>query len=349
MAFNDIPQIVKDLKAANLEGKEKVVHLMDIVAVQQSKNPGALVAGGAVKPLVDLLTNGTDGCQLYSASTLATIAAANTDYQLKIIEAGGIAPLVTLLRMGSNKAQENAAFALAELSEQRAQQDPILKAGVCNPLVRLLRGDVTEDAHLHAADAVANLAVQNPKAQKAFYEAGAVPLLLAQLHTGKSQCSVANALAKLLSPAAEHSAHVDVLEPANADVQSVVVSNEGVAPLLSLLSGMSTGAQVHSAEALANLARGNETTQKLIAKAGGIPSLLALLAIKSDDVQAQGANALAQLTRLNVENQDAFARAGGMAQLVALLTSNSLHVQTMAALALTEVPASSNHHCMYAQ
>ena len=60
-------------------------------------------------------------------------------------------------------------------------------------------------------------------------------------------------------------------------------------------------------------------------------------------------NALAQLTRLNVENQDAFARAGGMAQLVALLTSNSLHVQTMAALALTEVPASSNQHCMYAQ
>ena len=83
--------------------------------------------------------------------------------------------------------------------------------------MRLLRGDVTEDAHLHAADAVANLSVQNPKGQKAFFEAGAVPLLLVQLHSGKSQTSVANAIAKLLSPAAEPGS------PANADVQMEVL------------------------------------------------------------------------------------------------------------------------------
>ena len=331
MAFNDIPQIVKDLKHAPYEAKEKHVHLMDIVATQQQKNPGALVAAGAVKPLVDLISNGNDGAQLYSASTLATIAAANSEYQLKIIEAGGIAPLVTLLRMGSNKAQENAAYALAELSEQRAQQDPIIKAGIVVPLVRLLRGDVTENAHLHAADAVANLSVQNPKAQRAFYEAGAVPLLLAQLHSGKSQTSVANALAKLLSPSAELGA------PANIEIQTEIANDEGVAPLLALLSGMSTGAQVHAAEALSNLARGNESTQKIIAKAGGIPSLLAMLAIKSTDAQAQGSSALAQLTRHNRENQDSFAKAGGMVQLVALLSSSSLQVQAMAALALSEV------------
>ena len=61
MAFNDIPQIVKDLKHAPYEAKEKHVHLMDIVATQQQKNPGALVAAGAVKPLVDLISNGNDG------------------------------------------------------------------------------------------------------------------------------------------------------------------------------------------------------------------------------------------------------------------------------------------------
>jgi hypothetical protein len=253
----DIPQIVKDLKAAPYEGKEKVVHLMDIVASQSSLNPQTLVSAGAIKPLVELLSNGTDGGQLYSAATLATIAAASSDFQLKIIAAGGIPPLVTLLRMGSNKAQENAAYALAELSEQRAQQDPILKAGAGIPLVRLLRGDVTEDAHLHAADAVANISVQNPGAQKVFFEAGAVPLLLTQLHAGKSQTSAANAIAKLLSPKSEHAAHVDVLEAANADIQKEVADHEGVAPLLSLLSGMSAGAQVHAAEALSNLARGN--------------------------------------------------------------------------------------------
>ena len=187
MQLTDIPQIVKDLKAAPYEAKEKFVHLMDVIAVQQDKNPGVLVQAGAVKPLVELLTSGNDGSQIYSASTLATIAASKQEYQIKIIEAGAIAPLVTLLRMGSNKAQLFAAAAIAELSEQRAQQDPIVKAGAVVPIVRLLRGggDATEDAHLHAADAVANLSDTNPKAQKAFFDAGVVPLLLAQLYSGR--------------------------------------------------------------------------------------------------------------------------------------------------------------------
>ena len=99
-------------------------------------------------------------------------------------------------------------------------------------------GDATEDAHMHAADAVANISVANPKAQKAFYAAGAVPLLLEQLHSGKSQTSIANALAKLLSPSTAIGA------PANVDIQEEIANDGGIAPLLALLSGMTTAAQV---------------------------------------------------------------------------------------------------------
>ena len=332
MQLTDIPQVVKDLKAAqDSAAKEKLVHLIDCLSVQADKNPSTLVAAGVIKPLVDLLDNGNDGCQVYASSTLATIAASNSDFQMKIVDAGAIPPLVQILKSGSNKAQTFAAYAIAELSEQRSQQDPIVRAGAVVPLVRLLRSDVTEDAHLHAADAVANLSVGNTKSQKAFFEAGAVPLLLDQLYSGKSQMSVANAIAKLLSPGAELGAK------ANTAVQSEIMEKGGIAPLLALLNAMSVEAQVNAAEALSNLARDNAETQIAIAKAGGIAPLLAMLPCKSQEAQAQGASALAQLTRYNRENQSSFSKQGGIQQLVPLLTNKNLTVQAMAALCLTEV------------
>ena len=332
MRLTDIPQVVKDLRNATYEAKEKQLRLLDIVAGQHHENPGALVAAGAVELLVDAVSKGNDGAQLFAASTLARIAAASSEHQLKIIAAGGIIPLVKLLRTGSNKAQEHAAYALAELSNQQVHQGPILKAGIVLPVVRLLRSDVTEDAHLYAAEVVANLSVRNSRAQQAFHEAGAVPLLLAQLHSGKSQTSIAKALTSLLSPSAEFGA------PANRDIQEEIAKGEGVALLLALLSGMSTASQVAGAQALSHLARENESLQGIIAKAGAIPSLLALLKIKHHDVRAHAASALAQLTRRNRENQDNLAKAGGTEQLVNLLSnSTSLRVQAMCAFALTEV------------
>ena len=179
MTLSQIPDIVKDLKAATYEGKEQVTHLMDIVALHQSQNPAALVQGGAIKPLVELLTNGNDGSQIHAASTLATIAAAKYEYQDKIIDAGGVEPLCHLLHQGSNKANCYAAAAVASLADQRKHQERIIKAGACRPLARLVREDVTVDTQWHASDAIADLSVQNPAAQKLFYEAGVVPLELA--------------------------------------------------------------------------------------------------------------------------------------------------------------------------
>ena len=46
MKFAEIPGIVKELKQATYEEKEKVSHLMDIVALHQTQNPAALVSGG---------------------------------------------------------------------------------------------------------------------------------------------------------------------------------------------------------------------------------------------------------------------------------------------------------------
>jgi len=329
ITVQEIPGIVKDLKAATYESREKTAHLMDLVAVQQTSNPAALVSSGAIKPLIDLVTDGNDGSQIHAASTLATIAAAKHEYQDLIVAGGAIAPLVQVARTGSNKAQTYAAAAIASLSEQHKHREGMVKAGAIVPLVRLVRGDVTDDTHVYAAEAIANVSAQNPPAQDAFFAAGVVPLLLTLLHEGKAQDSAAHALAKLLSPATPDAA-------TNPAIQAEVAKDHGIPPLLALLSGMNVYAQVHSAEALANLARGNSETQAIIAKAGGIGPLLAMLTGKVTAAQAEGANALAQLTQRNPDNQSSVAKMGGIPLLVLLLTNNDPYVKEMAALAVTE-------------
>ena len=336
---SDIPRIVKELKAAAQDGKEKNAHLLDVLAQSLDEaNVAAMVKAGAIGPLVGLVAQGTDGGQIHAASTLASIAAGQRENQMQVVKAGAITPLVVLLRSGSEKAQMHAAHALASLSEDHDHQKPIIKAGAINPLVRLVRVGI-DDAKVHASSAIANLADQNPEAQAAIFAGGATPLLLQMLHSGKSQTSAANALAKLLSPAPNDVTPIYAASaPANVEVQEAVWKEGGIAPLLALLNGVNIAAQVNAAAALANLARGNAEAQSLIARAGGIGPILALLPSRNSQAQAQGANALAQVARFHRENQDSIARMGGLPLLVSLLQSSSpLEVQAMAALALTEI------------
>jgi hypothetical protein len=157
VSINDIAGLVKDLKKATGDEKGKCVHLLDIVAVHDAANPAALVSGGAIKPLVELVANGNDSAQIHASSTLATIAQTKAAYQDQIVAAGGIAPLVQLLRSGSNTAQTYAAAAMASLCEQPVHRDAVVKAGVITPLVSLVKADKTDETKLHAAATIANV------------------------------------------------------------------------------------------------------------------------------------------------------------------------------------------------
>ena len=325
----DVPGLVGDLKKAAYEEKEKIAHLVDILAIQVDTNPRALVSAGAIKPLIELVKSGNDGSQVHAASALATIAAAKYEFQDKIIQAGAIVPLVSLLHMGSNVANSFAAAAIASLSDQPKHRGEIVKAGACRPLVRLVRDDVTVDTQLHASDAIADLSCENKEAQDIFHASGAVPLLLALLKGGKANTAAARALAKMLSPLGE-----SFDSSANLAVQQEISQLGGIAPLLALLGGLSADTQVYAAEALSNLARGNAPNQAAIAKAGGVKPLLALLQTKA---QAQAASALGQLAKDQPKNQELVAYEGGLPLLSSLLSSNDALVQTMAAFSITEV------------
>ena len=98
ISLAEIPNLVKDLDKASYEERERQAALLDVVALQQASNPAALVSAGAIKVLVELVSSGSDGAQIHSASTLATIAASKHEYQDMVVAANAIPPLISLPR-----------------------------------------------------------------------------------------------------------------------------------------------------------------------------------------------------------------------------------------------------------
>ena len=334
----DIPKIVQDLKNAPQEGKEQCAHLLDVLAAKEEENPAAIVRAGGIKHLIGVVTGGTDGGQIHAASVLATVAGKSKEFLKAVVAEGAVVPLVKLLSGGSQKAQVYAAAAVASIATEPEQKSFIIKAGALPSLVRLVKADVASDGQIYASEAIANLSHQNIEAQNALHGAGAIPLLLKLLESGKAQVSAAHALGKLMSPASDKNHNPPDITPSNVTSQEAIATEGGIPLLLALLNGMNVLGTVHAASALSNLARGNEASQNQIVAAGGIGSLLQMLGSRSPQAQAQAASALAQLARFNRENQDKIASWGGMTPLVGLLASNnSLEVQEYAALAITEL------------
>jgi hypothetical protein len=88
-----------------------------------------------------------------------------SDRLVMIAEAGGIMPLVALLSATATmQARENAAGALWHLALEETNQTNIAKCNGIQPLTLIL-DDGTEQAHRHAADALARLALSNPDNQ----------------------------------------------------------------------------------------------------------------------------------------------------------------------------------------
>ena len=320
-----IKTLVADLRAASSEERQRAAKQLALIAGKDNdhgEEGGAarVLRSGALPALVFLVQSETHvGCQTHAASTLANLAAAG--YQDAVAQAGAVVPLVTLTRASSQQGAASAVAALSSLAEVSSLRESLIKAGILTPLVRLMKVGLTE-ARIHAALAIGNLAQECEGTQAAVEAAGALPLLISMLPSGKAQQAAATALAKTCGSKA---------------IQESIAREGGIAPLLSLLNGVNIQVQVAAAAAIAALARDNETIQTTIAKAGGVGPLLAMLSTRSPQAQARGAGALAQLARHHPDNQESIARLGGLPTLVGLLTpQNDANVQAMAAMAIAE-------------
>ena len=225
----------------------------------------------------------------------------NPDRLLAIAEAGGIQPLVALLGAvggGSPVGREKAAGALWHLALDQSNQVAIAKAGGIAPLVALL-DDGTAQAHRHAADALARLALNNPD----------------------NQAQMSKRLVTLLvsdSPGAQQRAAHALWELAQDNPGSpVVIVNAGaISPLVNLLSSGHMEAKTEAAGALSTLAHNNSHNQLAIAI-----GLVALLGSGSADAQVHVTQLLLTLAS-DAENRAAIAKAGAIPRLVVQLKSD---------------------------
>ena len=267
--------------------------------------------------------------QKCAATVLWRMLAENPSSHSNIAHAGKTAELVALLRGGSQDARKFALWALS-LSISAENQETVLAEGGVAPIVAALAnspsghsdGNASDAApHLdaavvcHASAALALLARDSKKAQKAIAEAdGVAPLI--QMVASKGVLSARESSAAALADLA--------LLPANAEA---IVNAGAIAPLVALLrEGRDLGKQC-SAAALARLAHG-EVALTAIAEAGAIMPLIALLGGEhGEGAQREGAHALYALADF-APNRVAITQLGGIGPLVVLLGERAMRGPT---------------------
>ncbi|KAG3081427.1 hypothetical protein PC121_g6441 [Phytophthora cactorum] len=142
--------------------------LMLLVWSAAEKNANSIVAAGGVSLVMKTLN--------------ATVALANlassAESQEVIASAGGIFPLLKLVSEGNDHQRENAALALANLSENNANRDAIVSAGIPAFVAMVRDGSVRHQ--INATLALRNLSTID-KGRLAIAQTGGIPPLVSLL------------------------------------------------------------------------------------------------------------------------------------------------------------------------
>lgn len=149
---------------------------------------------------------------------------------------------------------------------------------------------------------------------------GLIDALLGGVRTGTMEVRERSAAA-LRSLAVQSSDHANKIAKA------------GLQPLISLIGGGSTLAQVHAAAVLSEVTLKNHEKQLEVASKGGIPALVTVLRSGGNSAQEQAAAALASISRAEA-NQPPIIKAGAVAPLVGLLRVAQGSAQVYACQAL---------------
>ena len=197
-----VPQLIASLVESLIKGGEEQMEtsamllrsLTEQVSLSEDKtsNSQLIAEAGGVPPLVHLVEVGLPEGQTFALDKLAHIAHGRPEQQQAILDAGGVKHIARCLKGGGAPVQA-AAAALCSVSELKSTQSAFIQAGVVPCLVSLLKGGSVV-IQIYAAQALANLAEANPDGQLAIGKAGAIPLLIPLLESGKAQEAAASAI-----------------------------------------------------------------------------------------------------------------------------------------------------------
>ena len=297
-----IPRLVVQLRGGgrtSVKGQELAAAVLSYLAALDECVKSITTANG-VRPLVAMLTSGTQAAQAHAAAVIGYVARASAKNQKQIISEGGINPLVVLLSKENRaKTKAEAAGALLALSSGHPEtQKMVADNGAIKPLVALLNEE-DDYARIKAAGAIAALCHGSSENQDAVERNKGIGRLVALLKVSADHGEVA----------AEAAAALAVLANGNVKNQDKVAAAGGVEPLVELLHvDGSEHAKEEAASALWSLSSKNYANQVAIADAGGIAKLVSVLGLASVRAQDQASGALAALALDNVKNEQSIAQ-----------------------------------------
>lgn len=300
----------------------------------------SVAASGAIPTLVQLMRRPGD-LQSMAAGAICWLTCGQSSKECcdAVVAAGGTAAIISALQSSTHSIRRNAARTANNLAMDGFDAD-LLAAGVLPPLVALLTSsDAVE--RLDATTAIADL-VQTARCSSAAVEAGVMPLLLAQLHSGCGSLQQ-NAVRALLN----------MLRHDLSARQAFMEQPGGLAALIGLLGGSSSsssseggpasGGSSNGTEgelelcvcgALRNLAASGRQACASIVQAGGIPPLVSLLLTCADEGARQHALMALVCATAHTPCRSELLAAGAVPALRRILkrSTNSAHRALAAAL-----------------
>lgn len=301
--------------------QETALKLMLLLTDAGVSQPGTgvgteMIAGGAVAPLMKLLSAPDASLQEMAAAILGNLCHESPENQDKLAQAGVFKPLVAALTAGAGPAQE-AAYAIWNLTVGHEENsDAVARAGAVPKLTDLLKS-ASDIAQENAAGALMHVTM-SAEARAEIGKCNAIPKLCELLQPSyepEVSTQAAGALLNLASDCAEYS--------------KVIVSSGAIGPLVNLVKDGPDLAREYSAGALMNLMRGDPEVATTAAKLGAIPALASLLSKSSGHSEALGA--LANLASGVSERQIQIYKAQVTRKCVTLLSDPDLEVRRSAA------------------
>jgi hypothetical protein len=144
VAAGAIPLLVAVLGSEEDEAREHAVAVLSTLARSQGGNKKAIAQAGAIKPLVELLSDPSIATQRYAACALWSLADGKEGtYDKEIVECGAVEPLIAMLLLNQSDTSGFAAACLACLCADENARRGIIEAGGANPLLSLLHSPNT--------------------------------------------------------------------------------------------------------------------------------------------------------------------------------------------------------------
>ncbi|XP_038716691.1 U-box domain-containing protein 4 [Tripterygium wilfordii] len=132
-----IHNLVSDLESCSIEEQKQAAMEIRLLAKNKSENRIKIARGGAIKPLISLISSSDSQLQEYGVTAILNLSLCDENKEL-IASSGAIKPLVRALKTGTSTAKENAACALLRLSQVEENKVAIGRSGAIPLLVYLL-------------------------------------------------------------------------------------------------------------------------------------------------------------------------------------------------------------------